>query len=129
MSFTVGISIFGEGNSNPLQYSCLENPRAGGTWWATVYGVAQSQTQLKQLSSSSSYLIVREENKGLPWLSCTKGKQREKFIDSILPQFLHSSQGKPIVNWMLCRRTDKSIDEKMNYLDSNLGDFSLLISS
>ena len=44
----------GEGNGNPLQCSCLENPRAGGAWWAAVYGVAQSQTQLKQLSSSSS---------------------------------------------------------------------------
>ena len=42
------------GNGNPLQYSCLENPRDGGAWWAAVYGVAQSQTRLKQLSSSSS---------------------------------------------------------------------------
>ena len=40
--------------SNPLQYSCLENPRDGGAWWSAVYGVAQSQTQLKWLSSSSS---------------------------------------------------------------------------
>ena len=47
------ISI-GEGNGNPLQRSCLENPRDGGAWWAAVYGVAQSRTQLKQLSSSSS---------------------------------------------------------------------------
>ena len=44
----------GEGNGNPLQCSCLENPRDGGAWWAAVYGVAQSQTQLKRLSSSSS---------------------------------------------------------------------------
>ena len=36
-----------EGNGNPLQYSCLENPREGGAWWAAIYGVAQSQTQLK----------------------------------------------------------------------------------
>ena len=43
-----------EGNGNPLQCSCLENPRDGGAWWAAVYGVAQSQTRLKQLSSSSS---------------------------------------------------------------------------
>ena len=35
---------FGEGNGNPLQYSCLENPRDGGAWWAAVYGVVQSQT-------------------------------------------------------------------------------------
>ena len=42
----------GEGNSNPLQCSCLENPRDGGAWWAAVYGVAQSRTRLKRLSSS-----------------------------------------------------------------------------
>ena len=42
-----------EGNGNPLQYSCLENPWDRGAWRAAVYGVAQSQTQLKRLSSSS----------------------------------------------------------------------------
>ena len=47
----------GEGNGNPLQYSCLENPRDIGAWWAAVYGVTQSCTQLKQLSSSSIPLI------------------------------------------------------------------------
>ena len=44
----------GEGNGTPLQYSCLENPRDRGAWWAAVYGVAQSRTRLKRLSSSSS---------------------------------------------------------------------------
>ena len=44
----------GEGNGNPLQDSCLENPRDEGAWWAAVYGVAQSRTRLKRLSSSSS---------------------------------------------------------------------------
>ena len=44
----------GEGNGIPLQYSCLENPRDGGAWWAAIYGVAQSRTRLKRLSSSSS---------------------------------------------------------------------------
>ena len=44
----------GEGNGNPLQHSCLENPRDRGAWWASVYGVAQSRTRLKWLSSSSS---------------------------------------------------------------------------
>ena len=43
----------GESNGNPLQCSCLENPRDGGAWWAAVYGVAQSRTRLKRLSSSS----------------------------------------------------------------------------
>ena len=41
------LSCIGEGNGNPLQCSCLENPRDGGAWWAAVYGVAQSRTQLK----------------------------------------------------------------------------------
>ena len=55
--FHFSLSCIGEGNGNPLQYSCLENPRDGGAWWAFVYGVAQSWSQLKQLSSSSSKLI------------------------------------------------------------------------
>ena len=48
------LSCIGEGNGNPLQCSCLENPRDGGAWWAAIYGVAQSWTRLKRLSSSSS---------------------------------------------------------------------------
>ena len=51
-TFTFSLSCIGEGNGNPLQCSCLENPRDSGAWWAAVYGVAQSQTQLKRLSSS-----------------------------------------------------------------------------
>ena len=54
LHFHFSLSCIGEGNGNPRQYSCLENPRDGGAWWAAVYGVAQSRTQLKQLSSSSS---------------------------------------------------------------------------
>ena len=48
------LSCIGEGNGNPLQCSCVENPRDRGAWWAAVSGVAQSQTRLKRLSSSSS---------------------------------------------------------------------------
>ena len=50
------LSCIGGGNGNPLQCSCLENPRDGGTWWAAIYGVAQSWKRLKRLSSSSSSL-------------------------------------------------------------------------
>ena len=46
-------SCVGEGNGNPPQYSCLENPKDRGAWWAAVYGVAQSHTRLMRLSSSS----------------------------------------------------------------------------
>ena len=54
LHFHFSLSCTGEGNSNPLQCSCLENPRDGGAWWAAVYGIAQSRTRLKWLSSSSS---------------------------------------------------------------------------
>ena len=54
--------IGGEGNGSPLQY-CLENPRDRGAWWAAVYGVAQSWTQLKQLSSSSIQSEVSQKEK------------------------------------------------------------------
>ena len=54
LHFHFSLSGIGEGNGNTLQCSCLENPRDRGAWWAAFYGVAQSQTQLKQLSSSIS---------------------------------------------------------------------------
>ena len=58
LHFHVSLSCIGEGNGNPLQFSCLANPMNGGAWWAAIYGVAQSRTQLKRLSSSSIILIV-----------------------------------------------------------------------
>ena len=51
--FYFSLSCIGEGNGNPLQCSCLENPRDGGAWWAAIYGVPQSRTRLKRLRSSS----------------------------------------------------------------------------
>ena len=54
LHFYFSLPCIGEGNGNPLQCSCLENPKDGGAWWAAVYGVAQSRTRLKRLSSSSS---------------------------------------------------------------------------
>ena len=53
LHFHFSLSCIGEGNGNPLQCSCLENPRDGGAWWAAVDGVAQSRTWLKRFSSSS----------------------------------------------------------------------------
>ena len=54
LHFDFSLSGIGKGNGNPLQCSCLENPMDGGDWWAAIYGVAQTWTRLKQLSSSSS---------------------------------------------------------------------------
>ena len=59
LHFHFSLPCIGEGNGNPLQCSCLENPRDGGAWWADVYGVAQSWTRLKRLSSSRASPIAQ----------------------------------------------------------------------
>ena len=59
LHFDFSLSCIGEGNGNPLQCSCLENPRGGGAWWAAVFGFAQSQTRLKWLSSSQVSMVKR----------------------------------------------------------------------
>ena len=61
LHFHFSLSCIGEGNGSPLQCSCLENSRDGGAWWAAVYGVPQSQTRLKPLSSSSSIHVCTSE--------------------------------------------------------------------
>ena len=70
LHFHFSLSCIGEGNGNPLECSCLENPRDWGAWWAAIYGVAQSRTQLKRLSSSSSNLS-RNLKKHLYTYICT----------------------------------------------------------
>ena len=68
LHFHFSLSCIGEGNGNPLQCSCLENPGDGGAWWAAVSGVAQSRTRLKQLSSSSRngfISLVRSQREGV----------------------------------------------------------------
>ena len=61
LHFHFSLSCIGEGNGNPFQRSCLENPRDGGAWWAAVCGVAQSRTRLMWLSSSSSSVMRKNE--------------------------------------------------------------------
>ena len=62
LHFHFSLSCIGGGNGNPLQCSCLENPRDGGAWWAAVYGVAQSWTRLKRLSSSRVKIYIVQYN-------------------------------------------------------------------
>ena len=64
LHFDFSLSCIGGGNGNPLQCSCLENPRDGGAWWAAVYGVAQSWTRLKQLSSKGT----RDQIANICWI-------------------------------------------------------------
>ena len=64
-SFSLFISpasfSFGEGNGTPLQYSCLENPMDGGAWWATVHGVAKSQTRLSDFTFTFHFHALEKE--------------------------------------------------------------------
>ena len=84
LHFHFSLSCIGEGNGNPLQCFCLENPRDGKAWWAAVYGVAQSRTRLKRLSSSSSSSSLKE------WIpSAATGQTRsncgqQRFSKSVL---------------------------------------------
>ena len=75
LHFHFSLSYVGEGNGNPLQCSCLENPRDGEAWWAAIYGVAHSRTRLKQLSSSSSSLSSHGLWPNIYQDSCVLGKE------------------------------------------------------
>ena len=77
LHFHFSLSCIGEGNGNPLQSSCLENPRDGGAWWVAVYGVTQSQTWLKWLSSSSSSLEARSLKSGCQQGTLLGGSKRK----------------------------------------------------
>ena len=88
LHFHFSLSCIGGGNGNPLQCSCLENPRDGGAWWAALYGVAQSRTRLKQLSSSSSSALLYIRDKYAK--GCWAGNQKSwilesEELDSLLP--------------------------------------------
>ena len=54
-------SIFGEGNGNPLQYSCLENPMGGGAWWAAIHGAVKSRTQLSNFTFTFHFHVLEKE--------------------------------------------------------------------
>ena len=88
LHFHFSLSCIGEGNGNPLQYSCLENPRDGKAWWAAVYGVAQSWTQLKWLSRSS---------KGFAWGAGSK------------PRLIQSQN--PDHKWQLCSWSECEVSQ------------------
>ena len=67
LHFHVSLSCIGEGNGNPLQCSCLENPRDGGAWWAAVSGVAQSRTRLKRCKQHSVKPLFCSLLIDIPW--------------------------------------------------------------
>ena len=101
LHFHFSLSFIGAGNGNPLQCSCLENPRVGGAWWAAISGVAHSQTWLKRLSSSRSRLIIaflpRSKRLLISWLQSVT-------VFTVSPSICHEMMGPDamiLVFWML----------------------------
>ena len=99
LHFHFSLLCIGEGNGNPLQCSCLENPRDRGAWWAAVSGVAQSRTRLKQLSSSSSNLTEHSELSSVVLRSEQRSKKSGMccFTWKMCWISLHSVQGDVLV--------------------------------
>ena len=101
LHFHFSLSCIGEGNGNPLQHSCLENPRDGGTWWAAIYGVAQSWARLKQLSNSRLVITLLPRSKCLliSWLQSPSAvilepKKLKSATDStVSPSICHEVMG------------------------------------
>ena len=81
LHFHFSLACSGEGNGNPLQCSWLENPRDGGSWCVAVYGVAQSRTRPKRLSSSSIYVLPISSNMDK---NHNKGVSKENIYDDIV---------------------------------------------
>ena len=120
LHFHFSLSFIGGGNDNPLQYYCLENPRDWGAWWAAVYGVAQSWTRLKQLSSSSSIVVYISVTltKGTNLLknSCqSKVPNSFKIQFKIIPYSLYS-----ISNFMFLRNAHHLFLEKVYKISKNI---------
>ena len=91
---------FNPWSGTPLQYSCLENPRDGGAWWAAVYGVAQSRTRLKWLSSSKMFLCAHEKTMGPR--HCTQSKEYRLLLDWFRAFNLITWKTKVRLCWLCC---------------------------
>ena len=98
-------SCTGGGNGNPLQRSCLENPRDGGAWLAAVYGVAQSWTRLQQLSSSSSSYLplqcscLENPRDGGAWWAAIYGVAQSRTRLKRLSSSSHLGRASPLAPW------------------------------
>ena len=120
LHFHFSLSCIGEGNGNPLQCSCLENPRDGGAWWAAVYGVAQSRTRLKRLSSSSSSssryaddtTLMADSEEELKSLLMKVKKESEKAgLKLNIQKKTIMASGGPITSWEIDGETVETVSE------------------
>ena len=112
LHFHFSFSCIGEGNGNPLQCSCLENPRDGGAWWAAVCGVAQSRTRLKQLSSKDKIATN--------WLKCHKNNVMVMMLKWFgVKSSQHSQHLKYICNSFYVLHSLKRIPNKLNQIEKH----------
>ena len=111
LHFHFSLSCIGEGNGNPLQCSCLENPRDGEAWWAAIYKVTQSQTRLKWLSSSSTPLHCPERRH----LRKKKKKKKKTTHSTLRPPALEQ-QVHGISTWGLSVPFPFSLTERYSVL-------------
>ena len=111
LHFHFSLSCIGEGHGNPLQCSCLENPRDVGAWSAVVHGVTQSRTQLKQLSSSSSNM--RKEEKELP-----KFQQISENPYRLLLEFLQSDILSVSLHRFISKKTGRQQMKKISFQEA-----------
>ena len=111
--------FFGEGNGNPLQYSCLVNPRDRGAWWAAIYGVAQSWTRLMRLSRNISSLLLGRK-------AMTNLDSRVKSRDITLPTKVRLVKAMvfPVVMYGCERWTIKLSTKELMLLNCGVGEDS-----
>ena len=97
LHFRFSLPCTGEGHGNPLQCSCLENPRDGGAWWAAVSGVAQSRTRLSDSAAAAAVAVVRPQTKANELLT-----QLTEFTTQVFIAFLGSNSSQCHLSWHYC---------------------------
>ena len=118
LHFHFSLSCIEEGNDNPLQYSCQEKPRDRGAWWAAIYGVAQSQTWLKRLSSSnsSSKFLFTPNACNLQcceWITHTLLKPRDAYESPFVAQHFQNCVSQSLVLGMLLWSENESVSHSV----------------
>ena len=117
LHFHFSFSCIGEGNGNPLQCSCLENPRGRRAWWAAIYGVAHSRTRQKQLSSSSSSSNSVYHNYPVhAWVHARWCPTLSDLMDCSLQDFcIHWISQARLVQWVAISYSKLSWEESTKY--------------
>ena len=125
LHFHFSLSCIGEGNGNPLQCSCLENPRDGRAWGAAVYGVAQSRTWLKWLSSSSSSHRGLDACLNTASISPSPGNRLQFSSGTYPPQppWVQAVGGADLITWLWGRLGTRSRQSETSPLTTRIGSY------